>query len=359
MTPDSTAPDTTAASMSRSTAADEADLNGPSRTRFLSLSGWEWSVLGALVVALVVSALAVDGFTSVRNLRFLLSDVLPIALLALPMTLLIVTGEIDLSVASTLGFASALFGQLWFTGVPLELAVVVCILAGGLLGAVNGTFVTRFGLPSLAVTIGTLALYRGLALVVLGDRAVADFPLSWTSGVTTTIGSTPFTWSVLATVGLAAAFAVVLHSTPIGRGLYAMGANEQAARFTGINVRRVKLWLFVVTGMMAAVAGIYWTLRYSSARADNGTGLELAVVAAVLFGGVSIFGGRGSLVGVITSVLFLGVLQNALQLASVSADALTIVTGVLLILSVLAPYVITRVQAARAARTGGGISSRS
>ena len=139
--------------------------------------------------------------------------------------------------------------------------------------------------------------------------------------------------------GLAVAFGVVLYATPIGRGLYAMGNSAEAARFSGISVARTKFWLFVATGAMSALAGVFWTLRFASARADNGTGLELAIVAAVLLGGVSIFGGRGGLVGVIAAVALLVTLRNALQLAYVPANTLTIVTGSLLILSVVGPNV--------------------
>jgi rhamnose transport system permease protein len=132
-------------------------------------------------------------------------------------------------------------------------------------------------------------------------------------------------------------FAVVLHFTPIGRGLYAVGNNTEAATFAGINVGRTKFWLYVVTGAVSALAGVFWTLRYASARADNGAGLELAVIAAVLLGGVSIFGGRGTLLGVLAGVLLLGTVRNALQLADVSTDTLTVVTGALLIVSVVGP----------------------
>jgi rhamnose transport system permease protein len=298
---------------------------------------WEITIVATLAVFVLVASVTVDGFASGRNWTFLLLDLTPIALIALPMTLIIISGEIDLSVASMLGLSSAIMGQLWLAGLSLQLIVVLVPLIGALLGAVNGLFVTRFGLPSLAVTIGTLALYRGLAFVVLGDRAVADFPFGWTGGAIGTVPGTPIPWAVLIIALLAGVFAVVLHYTPIGRGLYAIGNNAEAAAYAGISVGRTKFWLYVVTGAVSALAGIFWTLRYASARADNGTGLELQVVAAVLLGGVSIFGGRGTLVGVLAGVLLLGTVRNALQLADVSTDALTVVTGVLLILSVVAP----------------------
>lgn len=301
------------------------------------LATWDVAVIGVLVVTLLCAAVFIDNFANPRNLAFLLLDVTAIALIAMPMTLVIITGEIDLSVASMLGLTSAVMGQLWFAGLPLETTVVLCVVLGMVLGAVNGVFVTRFGLPSLAVTIGTLAMYRGLAFVVLGDRAVADFPLSWTGAVTSSIPGLPVPWVVVPVALFAVVFGVVLHATPVGRALYAIGNSPEAARFSGINIVASKFWLFVVTGAMSSVAGVFWTLRFASARADNAVGLELSVVAAVLLGGVSIFGGKGALPGVLAGVLLLGTLTNALQLANVSADVLNVVTGLLLIVSVLAP----------------------
>jgi rhamnose transport system permease protein len=308
------------------------------RTRWLSLLGtWDMLVVAVLAVVVIACSALVDGFASARFWGFLLLDVMPVALIALPMTLVIITGEIDLSVASMLGLTSAVVGQLWTDGMSMAVAVPVGIALGALLGAVNGLFVAGFGLPSLAVTIGTLALYRGLAYVVLGDRAVADFPLGWTGNAIKPLPGTTVPWVVLVLGALAVVFGVVLHATPIGRALYAMGNNAEAAAFAGIAVRRTKFWLYVVTGAVAALAGVFWTLRYASARADNGAGLELSVVAAVLLGGVSIFGGRGTLVGVLAGVFLLTSLRNALQLADVPADTLTVVTGALLIVSVVGP----------------------
>jgi rhamnose transport system permease protein len=327
--------------------------SAPERRSVLGLLGsWDVVVVLALVVVAAAASGTVDGFASGRNLGLLLLDIVPIALIALPMTLVIITGEIDLSVASTLGLTSAVMGQLWLNDLPLELIMPLCVLLGAVLGAVNGMFVTRFGLPSLAVTIGTLALYRGLAFVVLGDQAVADFPIPWTDRAVSSIPGTAIPQAVVPVVVLAVVFGVLLHATPIGRALYAMGNNDRAAVFAGIRVATTKFWLFVATGAVSALAGIFWTLRFASARADNGSGLELAVVAAVLLGGVSIFGGRGGLVGVLAGVLLLGTLRNALQLADVSADALTIVTGGLLIVSVVAPNVVRSARAGvRARRT--------
>ena len=302
------------------------------------LGSWDVLVLCALALVVVVGAATIDGVASPRFWRFVTLEVIPIAIVALPLTLVVITGEIDLSVASVMGLTCAVLGDLWAHGVTsLPLLIALCLLLGAGLGAVNGLFVTVFGLPSLAVTIGTLALYRGLAYVVLGDRAVSDYPLSWTGRAISPIPGLTIPWVIIVVGVLAVAFAVVLHATPIGRGLYAMGSNAEAARFAGVAVARTKFWLFVTTGAMSALAGVFWTLRYASARADNANGLELAVVAAVLLGGVSIFGGRGGLLGVLGAVVLLSTLRNALQLASVPQNTLTIVTGSLLIASVVGP----------------------
>jgi rhamnose transport system permease protein len=309
--------------------------------RLRRLASWDAAVIVVTVLVLLIASGAVENFGSTRNFTFLLLDLLPVALVALPMTFVIITGEIDLSVASTLGLTSAVMGDLWNRGLSIEMIMPLCIVLGAVLGALNGFFVTVLKLPSLAVTIGTLALYRGLAFVVLGDQAVADFPRAYTSWV-----SGPVVNILIPLILLALVFGVVLHATPVGRAVYAAGASEQAARFAGIRVGQLKFWLYVVSGAVAGLAGVLWTLRYSSARADNGFGMELAVVAAVLLGGVSIFGGKGTLPGVLAGVVLLATLQNALRLQDVSSEALNIVTGALLIISVLLPNIVSSARAA-------------
>ncbi|WP_112264348.1 ABC transporter permease [Lentzea terrae] len=315
-----------------------------------NLLRWETALVFLLIVVALTGQVSTDGsFLSGGNLFYLGLDIGEIALIALPLTLVIVAGEIDLSVASVLGLSSALIGWLWNAGWSLELILPTVIVVGAICGAFNGFLVTKLGLPSLAVTIGTLALYRGLALVVLGDTAVADFPASYTAFGTTPVPGTNIPYPIVLAAILAVLFGVALHASSFGRSVYAIGANEEGARFSGIRVKRVKLILFVLAGAVAAIAGIVYTFRFSSARADNGLGLELAVVAAVLLGGVSIFGGKGSLFGVLAGVLLLGGLRNLLILQDTSTEVLTIVTGLLLLVSVLAPSITRRVGTLRKA----------
>ncbi len=308
------------------------------------LLGRDAIMIYAVIAFVLYASIAIPRFASPVTVGFLLLDVIPVLLIALPMTLVIITGEIDLSVASIAGLTSALMGVLWAAGLDIGVVLLISLLAGVLAGAFNGFLVAVVGLPSLAVTIGTLALFRGLALVVIGDNAVANFPPELTAFFTSKIGGTGIPTVMIGVVLLAVFFGVLLHMTPFGRGLYALGYSREAATFVGIKVNRAKFWLYVGTGSVSALAGIYWTLRYSSARSDNASGLELTVIAAVLLGGVSIFGGKGSIPGVIAGVLLIGTINYALRLGRISDVVLIIVTGTLLIASVVAPSVFDAIR---------------
>jgi rhamnose transport system permease protein len=314
------------------------------------LARWETLTVALLAFTIVAGAMSSQDFLTGGNLNSMLSDITEVALISLPMTFIIVTGEIDLSVASILGLSSALLGSLWDHNWPIEGIIPFVLVVGGLAGAFNGVLVTRLGLPSLAVTIGTLTLYRGLAFVILGDKAVADLPTNYTDWAFGTFAGTQIPNPFMVFVVLAIVFGFVLHRTTLGRSLFAIGANEETAFFSGLRVKRIKLWLFVLSGVVSALAGVIYALRFGSARADNGTGLELSVVAVVLLGGVSIFGGKGNMLGVIVAVILLGAIRSALTINDVADEVLTIVTGGLLLLSVLGPSVAARVGELRARR---------
>jgi rhamnose transport system permease protein len=297
---------------------------------------WEAGLALVVVIIGIVGASASPQFLTGNNLFNVGLSNGEIAIMTLPMTLIIIAGEIDLSVASILGMSSALLGVLWARHWPM-IAIFVLIAAVGLAaGAVNGLLVTRLGLPSLAVTIGTLALYRGIATILLGPRTIADFPATYTN---VGVNAVPFTgndvtYSTAAFAVLALIFGVILHATPFGRSVYAMGASAEAAQFAGIRVKRIKTILFMVSGLVCALAGVLWTFRLDTAVQDNGLGLELDVVAIVLLAGVSIFGGKGSIAGVVLAVLAFAGIQNALLLTNFNQEAAGIVTGGLLLLSV-------------------------
>ncbi|WP_069805366.1 ABC transporter permease [Thermogemmatispora onikobensis] len=311
---------------------------------------WEALLLVLLVLSLALGSTLSPYFLSLSNFSLLIGDMMEKALMALTMTLIVIAGEIDLSVASILGLASVVLGYTWSHGWPLGLAIALVLLIGALCGLVNGLAVTRLGLPSLVVTLGTLALFRGLAYVVMGDQAVSNFPPAFTNFGFGTVPGTLIPWPFVLFVALALLFSLLLHRSTLGRQIYAIGSNKEAARFAGIRVDNIKLLLFVLSGLVAALAGVVFTARFSNARADNALGFELDVVTIVLLGGVNIFGGSGSLPGVVLSLLIIGVLRNALGLADISGDIQNIAVGALLILSVLGPNVVRRLQEAASRR---------
>ena len=312
----------------------------PSTRRLARRISWETILASLLVLAILGGILLNKDFLTVDNFTNLLANFVEIALMALPLTLIVIANEIDLSVASMLGLSSSLLGLLWETKVAVPLGIAVCLLVGALCGALNGFLIVRFRLPSLAVTIGTLALFRGFAYILLGDKAIADFPPEYAAFG---IGVVPYTFipaPFALFIILAIAFWVVLHHTTVGRSLYAIGGNQTAALFSGVNLARLKMLLFITSGIISALAGIVFTFRFSSSRADNGTGFELSAIAAVFLGGVTVQGGKGTVPGVVLSLLLIGIINNVLTLADVSNEILRIVTGSLLIVSVLLPNVI-------------------
>lgn len=307
----------------------------------------EMAIIFLLIVVLAVASVIVPKFATPVTMGYLLFDITPLLFIALAMAPVMITGDIDLSVGSMVGLSSVTVGLCSQAGLGIPVAALIALLVGALGGAVNGLLITRIGLPALAVTIGTLALYRGIAVGLLGTTAITTFDKWWTTLIKSKIGTTGVPTMMILFVVLLAAFAIMLHFTPFGRGVFAIGLSKDAAVFSGVNAERTRLILFVLSGLMAALAGIYYALYYTSARGDNATGMELQVIAAVVLGGVSVFGGRGALHGVIAGVVLIGVLSKALQLVNITSDVVSIITGVLLVLSVIAGSVMNWVQSRR------------
>lgn len=310
----------------------------------------EAGLIAALVVVVLVAAAFVPNFAEPITFTYLLQTNFPIFVMVLPMTLIIVTGEIDLSVGSVLGIGSVAFGLLFDAHVPLALAATVAVLAGAAIGALNGFMVTVVGLPSLAVTIGTLALFRGIAVGLLGTTAITDFPTDLTNATQATLGSSAIPVLTIPLVLLAIAFGVLLHMTSFGRGIYAIGLGHQTAQFSGVAVRRTKFILYVLSGLVAAAVGVVFTIQYDNSIGSNGLGDELLVITGVVLGGVSTFGGRGSLLGAIVGAFLISILTSALQLAGVGSNGISVVTGAALILSVVGSRLLEQVAARRRVR---------
>jgi rhamnose transport system permease protein len=297
---------------------------------------WEAALVIILIAVAIFGAAESSDFVSTTTIFFGGLDIGQVAIMAMPMTLIIVTGEIDLSVAAMLGLGASVFGYAFEHHTGVVPAMLITLVVGALGGSLNGYLVTGFGLPSIAVTIGTLTMFRGLAEVLLGQNEVTGYPTSLT-----TIGFAPIfahlAYPFVFFLVLAAVYGVVLHRTAFGRSLFAIGLNRDAAFFSGIRVNRTKFLLYVTSGMICSAAGIVYALQNDSSIYTAGSGLELNVVAAVLFGGVSIFGGRGSIIGVVLSLLIIALTQVAFTLINISPEEQQIVFGVLLLLSVLVP----------------------
>jgi rhamnose transport system permease protein len=291
-------------------------------------------LLVILIASLAVLALQSEQFLTTDNLLNQGRLMAEVGLVALPMTFIIVTGGIDLSVGSMLGLSAIVLGYSWKNlGLPLEAAILVAILTGTAAGFVNGWFITRIRVPPLIMTLASLALYRGFAEGISQARSVRGYPdwFFW-FGQGDLLGVPVQLWVLLV------AFLVcwiVLARTTFGRALYAIGHNETAARFSGIPVGRCKLVAYTLSGFMCGLAGFIFVSRVSTTRSDMGTGLELDVIAAVVLGGTSIFGGVGTIAGTAIGLILIQLLKNGLALTGVKGDATIIVIGTVLILSIL------------------------
>ncbi len=296
----------------------------------------ETAIIVAIVLLMIFAWTTVPYFADDYTFLTMILNSAPILLMLLPVTLIVITGDIDLSVGSILGFSSAIFGLLFSVGVPIPVAAIIAVVGGGLVGVLNGVLVTIIGLPSLAVTIGTLALFRGIAVGLLGTTAITGFPREVTGPITAApFPGAPLPAVTVVIVLLAVAFAILLHFTPFGRGVFAIGLSPENAAFSGVRVNRTRLILFVLSGLVASATGVYYTLQYSNAIGTNGLGFELQVVTAIVLGGVSIWGGRGTLLGALAGGLLIAALNKTLQLAGIGSDTISIVTGAALIFSVV------------------------
>jgi rhamnose transport system permease protein len=310
----------------------QAASPGVFRLRWLSLQ--EAVLAGTLVVAMIALSFLSDRFFTTANLLNQTRFLSEVALLAVPMTFLIIMGGIDLSVGSIVAFSAVLLGFSWqVLGFPLWVAVLVGIAGGMLAGYLNGLVIVYLGVPPLIVTLATLAIFRGLAYGISESRSFNGFPDAfafWGSGE---IAGLPVQLYLLILAFVVSG--LILGATPVGRRIYAIGNNEVAARFAGLRVGRIKLLAYTFSGFMAGVAGFIFTSRVTSTRADAATGLELDVIAAVVFGGTSIFGGRGTILGTLLGVVTIQFLKNGLQLAGFRGEATVVLIGTVLILSIL------------------------
>lgn len=316
-----------------------------------ALDTWERILIALIVLVYLGFGLGIDGFFTPYALADSTYNFSEKALIALAMALLVIGGEIDLSIAATMALASMAMGFAMKAGAGTATMVLAALATGAACGALNGWLVTRWKLPSIVVTIGTLSLYRGLAQVVLGDQAITGYPetlVTWGNGYLGDLLDLP--WLIVPiefAVMLVAALLVglFLHATVHGRRIYAIGANATAARFSGIAVDRYRMGLFVFAGVMAALAAVLLTGRIGSTRPNLAMGWELDAVTIVILGGVSILGGKGSVVGTLLAAVLLGSFTFAMGMLNVTGIVVSMVVGGLLIVAMVLPLYLRRFMA--------------
>ena len=302
------------------------------------LKSWEGLLLALLVVIFVFNAWATPEFVSVGNQINLFQLSIEKIIMALVMTFVIINAEIDLSVGSMMGLSACAFGWLFLHGVPPGFCIVICLGIGLAGGAFNGFFITKVGLPSLVVTLATLIGFRGLARVLVEDRGINNFP-DWFDALGQQGFWGPVPFALIAFVVLFLLFYVVLERSGFGRLTYAIGSNKDVAEFAGIDTGRHKMVIFMASGLIAAFAGLLFAARVGAVRGDVGNGFELDVITIVLLGGVSIFGGKGTLVGTLLAILIVLNLRNGMALLNITGHIQTGVIGILLIASVVIPRI--------------------
>lgn len=296
---------------------------------------WELMLVVLIVVAGIWSSTLSPYFLDPVNLLNSAAFFVIFSFMAFGLYPIVVHGEIDISLASTLAVGSVLFGKLSLAGVPLPVAIVIVVVVTGLLGAINGVLVAVAGLPSLAVTLGTMGAYRGLAYIMAGDAGITGITPEYTALGSTWVGIVPMT--VVFVIVVALIFGVLMSATSFGRYSYALGNNAKASQMAGAPVVRTRVIAYSLAGVMSGLAGLVWVAQYQSARGDNADGTILFVLTAVVLGGVSIKGGSGRALGVFLAIVLLGTIQTGMKLANVPGTSQTLVIGLLLVGSIGIP----------------------
>ncbi len=313
---------------------------------YSTLRSWEALLLAVAIAIFIVNSFASPYFLNAWNLSDATFNFTEKAMIAFAMALLIISGEIDLSVASIIALASTAMGFAAQYGAGTPELVIIGLTVGVLCGAFNAFFVTVLGLPSIVVTIGTMSLFRGISYIILGDGAYRGYPsdFAW-------FGQGYVFWVITVEMVMfliiAVIYGVVLHKTNFGRAVYAIGNNPTGALFSGIRVQRVKFILFLLTGLMSGVAAICLTSRLGSTRPSIATGMELEVVTMVVLGGVNILGGSGSIPGVVIAAFVMGLVTFGLGLLNVPGIVMSIFIGLLLIGVIALPRLWTMFAAKR------------
>lgn len=301
-----------------------------------------------LLIAVLIVSMSLSS--SFRDLAYLLRTAtryMELGITALTMTMIITAGMIDLSVPAVMCCSATITAILFHAGLPMGAAIVFGVLTGAICGLINGTLVAYFKLPAMIVTIGTMNLFRGVSQIFIGDKSLGSFPAwfnSFEKKTLFTIGNANFGITLLIFIVITAVFYFLLHKTVFGRKVFSIGANEQAAIYSGINTQRVKLGLFIMSGMVSSVMGIFTMSRLLLVRYDMNLNSEIDVVIMVLLGGADINGGRGSIIGTFIAVILVIIMKTGLIVANITSDAQMFVMGLILLVSIIIPNVNSLLQ---------------
>ncbi|PPC78247.1 branched-chain amino acid ABC transporter permease [Pokkaliibacter plantistimulans] len=330
---------------------NETAMPAASASLLQRLACWESFLLLVTVAVFFINAAASPYFLDVWNLSDATFNFTEKAIIVLPMAMLIIAREIDLSVASIIALSSTLMGFCAQQGMATPALVAVGLASGLACGLLNGLLVTRFGLSSIVVTIGTMSLFRGITYILLGDQVLNQYPASFAyfgQGYVYWV----FSFEFVLFLGLALLFYIALHRTNFGRRTYAIGNNPVAAYYSGINVNHHKLVLFVLVGVLSGLASILLTSRLGSTRPTIALGWELGVVTMAVLGGVNILGGAGSISGVVIAAFLMGLVTFGLGLLNVPGIVMSIIIGVMLIVVISLPIISKRLLAKRQGGAG-------
>lgn len=298
---------------------------------------WEW-ILVLILIAVNVMNYILSPDTYFSGISTQMSDMLGKSFIVFPMVFIILLGDIDISVASTAALSAVIMGVFYNLGLPMPLALLLCVGIGTLCGYVNGLLLTRFKeLSAVIVTLATMTLYRGIAYIILQDQAAGGFPTWFQFFSYGDIFGIPFI--LICFAGCAVLFSLLLHKTIFGRRLYAMGNNITASRFSGVKADQMKVIVFTLAGLMSGVYAIFLTSTMMSTRPNVANGVELDVIAMAVLGGVSTAGGKGSMIGPIIAVFVIGLLKYGLGMINASAQLIIIIVGLLLIVAVSIPSI--------------------
>lgn len=297
---------------------------------------WEWILVFIFIAVNAINSYLSPYYLNTYTLLDATMTFLDKSFIVFPMTFVILFGDIDISVASTIALSSVIMAVAYNAGLPMVLAILLCLIVGTVCGFINGYLITKFKeLSAVIITLSTMILYRGIAYMILENQASGNFPDWFNYFGWGYFKGIPFILIVFAIAAII--YGLLLHKTTFGRQVYAIGNNDKASRYSGVKVDKIKLIVFTLAGLMSAITAIFLTSKMGSTRPNVATGYELDVIAMVVLGGVSTSGGKGTIIGTLISIFVIGYLRYGLGLINVPSQVILIIIGLLLIFAVMVP----------------------